>query len=290
MKNNGRIYRNSMVVFMLAVMVTGCGFPKTDWKVTQYADESGGQANFYTLSSNRGDLIVVDGGTEENADYVKSVIEEKGGEVDAWILTHPHPDHIGAFVQLYQDPEIRIEKVYDNGVALTEYEAVDQEWDEIAIFKEYLTITDGAGNVESVNEGEELLFDALSVKFYNGYQKGMASEIKDMPNNSSLVFKAESEDKSILFTGDCYEETLSQKMLQKYGDELHVDYVQMAHHGNNTLPIDFYKNTGATVAFFDAPEWLIQGQNYDTLQNMRAMEELGMTIYDYTSCPNEIDL
>ena len=50
-------------------------------------------------------FIVIDGGTEGNADCVRQVIMENGGIVHAWFLTHPHPDHIGAFNQIYANPQ-----------------------------------------------------------------------------------------------------------------------------------------------------------------------------------------
>lgn len=118
----------------------------------------------------------------------------------------------------------------------------------------------------------------------------MSQTTKDMPNNSSLVFTVESEDKSMLFMGDCYDEALGKQMIQNYDTELEVDYVQVAHHGNHTMCREFYEKTKAKAAFFDAPEWLIQGEQFDTQKNMAEMEELGMQIYDYTSCPNEVDL
>lgn len=279
------------IVGVMILLVVGCGkAAKTEWKVTQYADESGLQANFYTISSNRGELIVVDGGSGENAGQVKEVIEENGGEVDAWILTHPHPDHIGAFVKLYKDRDIKIDAVYDNGVDYEEYDSVDQEWDDIKVLQEYEELTKNASNVNSVEEGDILHFLDLSLHFLNSYRKGMSQTVKDMPNNSSLVFKVKSEKKSMLFLGDCYDEALGKQMMNKYDTELSVDYVQMSHHGNHTMCREFYEKTKAKAAFFDAPEWLIQGEQFDTQKNMAEMEELGLQIYDYTSCPNEVDL
>ena len=49
------------------------------YDITQYADTTGMQAMFYTIESNRGDLIVIDGGNAGNADYVKEIIRKKGG-------------------------------------------------------------------------------------------------------------------------------------------------------------------------------------------------------------------
>ena len=58
---------------------------------------------------------MIDGGWTEDAMAVKDIIKSQGGIVDAWILTHPHQDHIGAFNEIYaelkkdiiQDPSAR---------------------------------------------------------------------------------------------------------------------------------------------------------------------------------------
>ncbi len=72
------------------------------WLITQYGPRDV-NSMFYTLYGGKGQLIVVDGGWTEDADFVRQTIKEMGGKVDAWILTHPHQDHIGAFNAIYSD-------------------------------------------------------------------------------------------------------------------------------------------------------------------------------------------
>ncbi len=84
-----------------------------EWLITQYGDANGNQLMFYTLQDARGHLIVVDGGWTTDADFVRQVIKVLGRHVDAWIITHPHRDHAGAFCEIYKDPgKIKIDKVY----------------------------------------------------------------------------------------------------------------------------------------------------------------------------------
>ena len=104
--------------------------------MTQYSDVTGSQAMFYTLKSPEGIFIVIDGGTEGNADYVRQVIMENGGIVHAWFLTHPHPDYIGAFNQIYANPQgIHIGQIYDNSLDMVYYDTVDKEWDGIETYE-----------------------------------------------------------------------------------------------------------------------------------------------------------
>lgn len=95
----------------------------------------------------------------------------------------------------------------------------------------------------------------------------------------------------MLFVGDCWgANPVNTPWTEAFGSELKADYVQMGHHGNNSLPIDFYKNTGAGFAFFDAPEWLVTGETYDTQENIDALTELGITCVDYRTAPNQVKL
>lgn len=77
--------------------------PATEYLITQYADATGVQGTFYTISNND-TLIIIDGGWAGNADAVRKVIAKHNNTVDAWIISHPHQDHAGAFNVIYANP------------------------------------------------------------------------------------------------------------------------------------------------------------------------------------------
>ena len=66
------------------------------------------------MKTKEGAVIVVDGGRDVDAPHLIEVIQELGGHVDVWLLTHPHSDHVGAITEiLNMDPmPISIGKVY----------------------------------------------------------------------------------------------------------------------------------------------------------------------------------
>ena len=39
---------------------------------------------------------MIDGGVEEDAQHLIEVLAARGGQVDTWLVTHTHTDHIGA--------------------------------------------------------------------------------------------------------------------------------------------------------------------------------------------------
>ena len=94
----------------------------------------------------------------------------------------------------------------------------------------------------------------------------------------------------MLFVGDCHAVELADKWIKEYGDKLKADYAQMGHHGNNSLPIWFYEHVDPVGVFFDAPGWLMEGDQYDSKENRDGIEEIAENIYDYSTSPNKVKL
>lgn len=75
---------------------------------------TGAQNLSIVIKSPNGKLIVIDGGWEADADKLSSLILQQGGKVDAWLITHPHEDHVGALCAILNDAsrKIKIDKIY----------------------------------------------------------------------------------------------------------------------------------------------------------------------------------
>ena len=58
----------------------------------------------YLIDTPDGKTIIIDGGLycREEADQLYQMIQERGGHVDLWILTHAHSDHIGALTWMME--------------------------------------------------------------------------------------------------------------------------------------------------------------------------------------------
>ena len=59
------------------------------------------------IRTSDGKLIVVDGGLGEDAPRLRDEILSRGGEVTAWLLTHPHGDHAGALYRILEEEDAR---------------------------------------------------------------------------------------------------------------------------------------------------------------------------------------
>lgn len=259
--------------------------------ITQYVDKTGSQAMFYTIETTKGDLIVIDGGWSENADYVRSVIKEKENHVSAWVLTHPHPDHIGAFNTIYADLQgIEIDDIYTIDMDYELYEEYAQYYDSFSTYETFCTLTKDAENLHYLYNGDVLDIGGCQIKVYNAYDDTIPNITKDLCNVGSMVFEVFGESSSMLFTSDINGKAICSKIIEQYGEELAATYMQVAHHGNQSVNHEFLDIVSPEVAFFDAPDWLIEGENYDTQENIDYMESLGAEVYTYETTPNRVIL
>ncbi len=274
-----------LVIAMIFIVCTAIA--EEDWTLTQYSDLSGSQAMFYSLTIGD-DLILIDGGWTVNAPQVKEVIEANGGHVTAWFLTHYHGDHAGAFNELWNEYKDKIDVVYCTPLIWDEFIEIARDWDSPETFETFLKITEGDSRIINLNRGDELDIGSFHIKNYNAYDEMLKDIGNDIPNNCSLMLKFTIDGTSILFCGDIHGAYMSDPLLEMYGDELKADIVQPGHHGNNTLTFDFFENTGLKIMTFDAPDWLMTGEDYTAKDTKAWCEEHGVKVYDYTTAPNVI--
>lgn len=261
----------------------------TSYAVYQLFDYSGSQAMFYLIQPRKGGLIVIDGGTVENTDYARAVIAQFGNHIDAWILTHPHPDHIGVFNEIYEHPDgITIDKIYSVDVDYDSYLERAQPYDEFEVFEKFLELTGGDNRLTYLHDDDTVEILGLNMEVFNAYSEKTLAYSKDLANIGSLMFKLSGREESILFCSDVYGTEMCKLLVDKYRERLSCDYIQMGHHGNNSISEDFVKTAQPKTAFFDAPQWLVDGEQYDTKQNFKMVQSLDIEYYYYATAPNKV--
>ncbi len=262
------------------------------WTITEFGDDSGNQAMFYTMRNNNdGTLIVVDGGWNENEAQVRSVITLFGGHVDHWFLTHYDEDHASVFNAIYADPQgIEIGEVYCTPLDYEYYLecAADRWWDVPWVYETFLNQTEGDERINYLNRGDYFEIDGLQFEVFNSYDQIVVDTgTRDVANYASLMFKITGEEDTFLFCGDVYN-GMGMQLLEMYGDELDAEYVQPGHHGNHSMPAEFYEAIGPEVMFFDGPAWLTESDDYTAKALIEWCHENGIVTYEYATAPNSI--
>ena len=302
MKRKGLIFGILLAVIcvaIIAILFVNFNIKKTshikedassdEWIVTQHG-RNDINLSFYTIYNESKGLIVVDGGWTDDAFVVREVVDELGGHINAWILTHPHQDHIGAFNLLYNELEgITIDEIYTVDMATPEDCLLVAPWDNVDTYNDFkaLDITE----ITYVYPDDNFEICDLEFKILSAYDENVKNLSKDYLNDGSMMFTVKNDSETMLFCADVGI-AMSDFLVGKYGDLLKADYLQMAHHGYGGLSDEFYQKVSPKVAFFDAPDWLMYDETgkYDNPENAALMEDLNAEIYSFNSAPNSIVL
>lgn len=252
----------------------------------QLAEQTSSQMMSYIVHTGSGRLIVIDGGMAGDASYLLETLQQISGNekptVDAWLLSHPHADHIDALMELceYRAEEISIEQIYHHFPAadfLAEHEP--QYAHTIAAYEELRPQLKPIETVVSAGQRitvDDVTFDVL-------YTTNPAYTM-NAGNNASTVFAMSAEGCRMMFLGDLGEEA-GAELLARHGDALRSDIVQMAHHGQNGVRLDVYRAIAPQLCLWPTPAWLWDNDlneggrdsgPWKTLEVRKWMDEIGV--------------
>ena len=293
-------FRNYKFIFFIVAFLTLIFCPSTnaaaspkEWKVTQYKGRS--QQMFYSIEDENGGLILIDGGSSSasNVKKVKDVIGRHDNHVDAWIITHPHPDHVNAFNQIMGDKncKVSIGKIYTVKYNYSRYKETAQAFDKFESCEKFDSIIGKMNNVKYVKAGSSFKVNGLKFKVFNAWDSDTDKFSVNLCNLGSMMFKVSGKKTSMLFCADVQSE-VEDKILKKYGKSLHADYVQCGHHGNWGLTTKFYDAVGAKTAFMDAPDSIVKAKKngYDGYLLLQYFNRKGTKVYRFKNAPNTVTL
>ena len=127
LKMKYKVKLRRIIVVLIALLIVSLVIDITNNKtvqLTQLSPKGARQMMGYIIKSNAsGKIIVVDGGTVDDTENLIKSINENGGKVDYWFLTHAHDDHSGAFTQIVNNTNIEIDNIY---ASLNNYEWYEQ--------------------------------------------------------------------------------------------------------------------------------------------------------------------
>ncbi len=228
-----------------------------------------------------GRFVIVDGGNHNNAtipllnnNLRELAVDKDNIVIAAWIMTHAHGDHVGAFVKFSNSAyknKVTVQNFVHHLCTAEQYEncndagRADQTRQLMKTYKGANIIKAHTGQVMKIAGAEiEMLFTSADLEPY----------VLDYHNTSSLVFRVTAEGNSVMVLGDA--STVSNgHMVKIYGDYLKSDMVQIAHHGFQGGTVPLYEAIQAKVALWPTGVASIDG-SYKSLMdknyNAKAVE------------------
>ncbi|MBR2293729.1 MAG: MBL fold metallo-hydrolase [Clostridia bacterium] len=208
-----------------------------------------------------GSFVVFDGGADDsnanskkynrqNARRIVEIVKEytpagKKPTIAAWVLTHAHSDHMGAFTafdKLGFHDQVKVESIIMN--LPSPDMLVDMSDDSSEHFE--TNITGYTARAEKYIENGTTMYKAHPGQIYRVRNVDLqilftpeqrADEVMGSFNNSSIVTRVVVNDAArtqeldtVMITGDMYGEVATE-MAKLYGEAMHSDFVQVPHHG-----------------------------------------------------------
>lgn len=281
-------------LLLLAAAAAAWAFTQRDsgWTVTQYASVSGGQGMFYTITGPGGYLAVVDGGFDVDSEQVLRQIRKHRNHVDAWIITHTHPDHAGAFNEIMSDAGSRpaVDHIYTVKANTERYRETARDYDGFETHEAFTAIAAELPQVEYLAENDELDLGGLHMKVLSAWDEHVDAQDSHLCNNGSMMFRLDAPERSMLFCADVQKE-MEPYILEAHRDELQADYVQCGHHGNWGLTTDFYDLVRPSEAFLDGPAYLFEESDlYDGYLLKKYLEDSGAACHTFADAPSSVVL
>lgn len=237
--------------------------------------------NSYVIQTADGKVIVIDGGVKDEENYLRGFLSALGNRVHCWFVTHPHGDHMGALTQILENRKgLDIDQICHstfsdnllNGELGSKAEAI----------KYYETAEKSGIKIIEASPGMTFEFGSTTFKVL-----GIKNEeiMANTYNNSSMVIKVWDPVKSVLFLADLGAEAGDKLLNGPYGNELDCDYMQMSHHGQNGVTMDFYSTVKFRACLWPTPSWVYNndvGKGFNThilttIETRETVESLNIT-------------
>lgn len=237
----------------------GSGF--TMWQIPSHRNTIG---NSYVFRTRGGKVIVMDGGFPEEEFTMRGFLGALGNEVEAWFISHPHDDHMGALWEILKQgtQDLRIKAIYHSSIIDKVIDAEPTEAEKTRDFYDRLSKCD-AQVIDIQQPGGIYDYDGMQLKILS-----VANDFTVNPyNNSSMIMRVWDKRKSIVFLGDAGVECGKKVLGTVYKADLDCDYLQMAHHGQNGCDEDFYRSIKFHACLWPTPLWVWnndQGKGFNT--------------------------
>ncbi len=230
-----RLFAALLSVAFICFSFVACSEPKAstggDMLSVHFLDV--GQGDCELITAPTGETMLIDAGVPESGDDIVDYITSLGiVEIDIFVASHYHADHIGGSSEVFEAFEIE-------SVLILDCEAT--------------TSTAKRLKRDIENEGCEIVYAERGYEFSLGEAEFLTLSPRKITdgggNNDSIILRMEYRGARYIFTGDAEGEA-EESVLSYYGkSELSADLLKVGHHGSRTSTSDdFLKAVSPSVA------------------------------------------
>ncbi len=214
--------------------------------------------------------FLIDGGPNAQVlSNLEKILPTTDRYIDLVILTHPHLDHLGGLIDVFQNYEIGT--LIDNGMehSISQYKDFQKEVSDKSI--QHLT----------VKEGDKIKYKDWLIEIISpsSNEPSSTKDIKDI-HDKTIVFELNSpageENFNALFTGDI-NFAVEEKLLRKYKKGLSADLLKVSHHGSkNSTSSKFLKFVKPKIAVIGVGK---NSYGHPNPQTINRLKDVGASIY-----------
>jgi competence protein ComEC len=214
----------------LAAMAAAPAFPTGGPRDVELHVLDVGQGDAILLRTDRGRWVLLDAGPawrggDAGRSTILPYILRRGGSLEAFVLSHPHTDHVGGAASVLSalHPRTYWDAAFAGGseayiASLAAAKKQGIEW-------------------HRVHPGDSVRVDGVTVSFL-APDSAWTVGLRD-PNLASTIALVRFGMVRFLLVGDA-ERAEEDWLLQRYGEELHADVLKVAHHGSSTSSSDAF--------------------------------------------------
>ena len=242
-------------------------------------NEPSGLSMSYVIVTQQNNAIIVDGGQEPDMPLLKEIVG--GRRVLAWILTHPHDDHIGGFKaemlangcqDLAPERIVYNAPTHDYVAALPNFPDSNLARMDLACLPSFDAIRPLMGERSRVvQRGDRIQLDECEIHVLHVFHE---ENLANLLNDMSVVFTLTTPNKKVMFLGDLGAQG-GDILLDESREYLKSDLVQMAHHGHCGVGMDVYAEILPQACMWNCPDWLYEEKEIIfTTEEARAHERM----------------
>ncbi|MBQ8508514.1 MAG: MBL fold metallo-hydrolase [Clostridia bacterium] len=232
------------------------------------AAQSRVQMMSFIITSTDGHLVVIDGGNTCDADFLCTYVRKLGGHIDGWFITHCHSDHMNAFSSLFERhaDKITLDRLYYNFPSREYIASVPENSEKSLELVDRFETQVREHNIPVTTPHRGDVFTFGEMKFTVLREPDESIQVNHL-NNSSMVYRLDANDRSVIFLGDLGVEGGHQLLEITPPELMKAEFVQMAHHGQQGVDKSVYDAIDPDYCLWPTPDWLWDnnnGRGYDT--------------------------